>query len=112
MQDLSPETVGIFDIVLFSGIFYHMRDPIQALAAAASVTQHRLIVETHILPNTAEAFMRYLPRQEGNETSNYWRPTTALMLTLLTEMGFARIEHRIVPDAPDAYHGFFNAYRD
>jgi tRNA (mo5U34)-methyltransferase len=115
VQDLSPESVGRFDIVLFSGIFYHMRDPIQALAAAASVAQHRLIVETHIIPNQADAFMRYVPRAKGNENSNYWRPTMALILTLLSEMGFSRIDHRIEldnPDYADSTHGFFNAYRD
>lgn len=111
VQDLSPETVGMWDVVLFSGIFYHMRDPIEALTAAASVTTDRLIVETHIIPNTTEAFMRYMPRTEGNETSNYWRPTTALVLTLLTELGFRRIDHHVAFDAPEEPHGFFNAYR-
>lgn len=114
VMDLSPEAVGMFDIVLFSGIFYHMRDPIAALTAAASVASQRLIVETHIISDTADAFMRYVPRTKGNETSNFWRPTTALMLTLLTEIGFPRIEHHVAlddPADPESWHGFFNAYR-
>lgn len=44
--DLSPETVGEFDIVLFLGVLYHMRHPLLALERVASVTREILIVET------------------------------------------------------------------
>jgi tRNA (mo5U34)-methyltransferase len=115
VQDLSPETVGMWDVVLFSGIFYHMRDPIRALAAAASVAKERLIVETHIYNDPLPVpLMQYLPRVPNNETSNYWRPNTAMILLLLKEFGFLRVEHRIEidpPGGPDSTHGFFNAYR-
>jgi tRNA (mo5U34)-methyltransferase len=117
VQDLSPATVGIWDIVLFSGIFYHMRDPIQAMQAAASVASKCMIVETHIDHyDMSQPMMRYVPRDPnlaGNETSNYWRPNPAMILVLLKELGFSRVEHRIAidhPGGPDDTHGFFNAY--
>jgi hypothetical protein len=47
--------------------------------------------------------------------SNYWRPNSALIMKLLEEQGFKRIEKRIEIDPPgglDSTHGFFNAYRE
>jgi tRNA (mo5U34)-methyltransferase len=118
VQDLSPATVGMWDIVLFSGIFYHMRDPIQAMQAAASVASKCMIVETHIdHDDMSQPLMRYVPRDPNlplNETSNYWRPNSAMILVLVKELGFNRVEHRIEIDPPggaDSTHGFFNAYR-
>jgi tRNA (mo5U34)-methyltransferase len=119
VQDLSPATVGMWDIVLFSGIFYHMRDPIQAMHAAASVASKCMIVETHIdHDDMSQPMMRYVPRDpnlpKSHETSNYWRPNSAMILVLLRELGFSRVEHRVAIDPPggaDSIHGFFNAYR-
>ena len=44
--DLSPETVGVFDLVLFLGVLYHMRHPLLAFERVASVTARQLILET------------------------------------------------------------------
>jgi tRNA (mo5U34)-methyltransferase len=46
--EISTDTVGEFDVVLFLGVFYHRYDAIDSLARAASVTKHLLIVETHL----------------------------------------------------------------
>ena len=90
-DDISPERVGQFDIVLFSGIFYHRRDPIKSLQRAASVTEKVLVVFTHVgHENLAEPVMGYMPRVRGEENSNFWRPNPALLLQLLKEMGFPR----------------------
>ena len=39
VEELSPERVGTFDLVLFAGVLYHVRDPLRALEAVASVTK-------------------------------------------------------------------------
>ena len=44
--DISPATVGVFDLVLFLGVLYHMRHPLLALERIASVTKQHLILET------------------------------------------------------------------
>lgn len=113
-DELSPDTVGMFDVVLFSGIFYHLRDPIKSMAAAASVTSKMMMVETHVsFEEVTRPVMGYLPRQPRNETSNYWRPNPLMIRTLLKEMGFNHIEERIHGEAAAANerHGFWNAYR-
>jgi len=41
VYDISPASVGTFDFVLFTGVFYHTRHPLLALERAASVcTDH------------------------------------------------------------------------
>ena len=60
--DISPETVGEFDVVLFLGVLYHMRHPLLSLERMASVTKERLILETLVdmtfLKSPAAAFIR------------------------------------------------------
>ena len=48
VTDISPERVGVFDLVLFLGVLYHMRHPLLALERVASVTGKQLILETHV----------------------------------------------------------------
>ncbi len=43
--DLSPNSVGTFDVVLLLG-FYHLLDPIAVLQQIATLTREVLIVET------------------------------------------------------------------
>ncbi len=46
--EVSPETVGTFDVVLFLGVLYHMRHPLLALEKVHSVTREMVILETHV----------------------------------------------------------------
>ena len=111
IMDVCPERVGLFDVVLFSGMLYHMRDPIKALQNAASVCKKHLIVETAVgMLEVKEPAMAYLPRVPGEEQSNYWRPNPALVNLWLKELGFRKIDYRIDPD-PLGPLGFFNAER-
>ena len=102
-----PERVGLFDVVLFSGMLYHMRDPIKAIQNAASVCKNHLIIETAVgLEDVEKPAMAYLPRVAGQDQSNYWRPNPPLVKLWLQELGFKTIEHRVISD-----RGFFNAVR-
>src|SRR6516162_8914945 len=44
----SPTGLGQFDVVLFLGVLYHLRDPLLGLERVASVTRDLLILETVI----------------------------------------------------------------
>lgn len=98
--DLSPEQVGVFDIVLFLGLLYHMKHPMLALERAASVTKRLLIVETVIdllyLPGKALAF--YPGSELGRDDTNWFGPTPAAVEAMLRAVGFARVE-RVWPSA-------------
>jgi tRNA (mo5U34)-methyltransferase len=91
--DISPETVGTFDVVLFLGVLYHMRDPMAALEAVASVTEELLVVETFTdmtwSPRKAVAF--YPGTYLGGDHSNWWGPNPAAAAAMVAEFGFRDI---------------------
>ena len=77
VMELAPERVGgTFDVVLFLGVLYHMRDPMLALERAASVTGERMILETHLdVLDVARPAMAFYPFDElAGDASNWVGP--------------------------------------
>ena len=94
--DLSPETVGLFDLVLFLGVLYHMRHPLLALERVFSVTRPggQLILETHLdLTWLRRPAIAFYPGAElmGNPT-NWCGPNQAAVEAMLKTVGFSKIE--------------------
>ncbi|HET9105093.1 MAG TPA: methyltransferase domain-containing protein [Solirubrobacteraceae bacterium] len=93
LQDISPETVGRFDLVLLLGVFYHLPDPLAVMRAAASVCERMIIVETHAdLLDLKRPAMAYYPGEVDGDESNWWGPNEALLRALLETDGFTRTE--------------------
>lgn len=61
--DLTPETFGMFDVVLFPGVLYHLRYPFWALKRIKDVLQEggKLIVETAIYQDDNSKAMLFCP---------------------------------------------------
>lgn len=92
-EEISPEAIGEFDLVLFLGIFYHMRHPLNVLEKVASVTKNMLIVETHTTMNSTTApVMEFYPGKFHGDNSNWWGPNKACVLSMLNDVGFTRSE--------------------
>ena len=69
LLDLSPETVGTFDVVLFLGVLYHLPHPLLCLEKLASVTAEQLIVETHVdMLWTRRPAMAFYPAESSEVT--------------------------------------------
>lgn len=90
--DISPETVGEFDVVLFLGVLYHMRHPLLALEKVASVTKEMLIMETLVdvtfLRSPAAAFY---PWKMLRDETNWWGPNRAAVVGMLNSVGFGQV---------------------
>lgn len=90
--DISPETVGHFDVVLFLGVLYHMRHPLLSLEKVASVADQLLVVETLIdmtfLRSPAAAFY---PWSMLGDATNWWGPNQAAVVGMLNSVGFERV---------------------
>jgi tRNA (mo5U34)-methyltransferase len=48
LPDLTAERVGIFDVVLFAGVFYHLRHPFLTLETVCKLARRTFILETHL----------------------------------------------------------------
>jgi tRNA (mo5U34)-methyltransferase len=92
--DLSPERVGVFDLVICLGVLYHMRDPLQALERIASVTGERLILDTHVdlLMMKRPAIAFYEGKELNNDPTNWCGPNPAAVKAMLRTVGFSRVE--------------------
>lgn len=104
--DLAPEKIGVFDVVLFLGVLYHMRHPLLALEKVASVTRELLILETKVdlLTLKTPAFAFYTGREVNNDPTNYWAPNLAGLCSMLRSVGFRRIE---IVSPPRSFLGRF-----
>ena len=71
--DLSPDTVGVFDLVLFLGVLYHMKHPLLALERVASVCRRQLILWTQIdMANCDRPAAAFYPGTELNNDPTNW----------------------------------------
>jgi tRNA (mo5U34)-methyltransferase len=94
VMELSPESVGVFDLVLFMGVLYHLRHPLLALEKVASVTGGRLILETQVdwlgLRRPAMAF--YPTTELNDDWTNWWAPNPSALVSMIKDVGFTRVE--------------------
>lgn len=94
VPEISPETTGVFDVVLLSGVLYHVKEPLTILEHVARVTGECLIVETAVgltdHPEPAMVFLHALDR--NNDPTNWWAPNPACMLAMLKVAGFANVQ--------------------
>jgi tRNA (mo5U34)-methyltransferase len=92
--DLSPERTGVFDLVLFIGVLYHLRHPLLALERIFGVTTKQLVLETHVdmvwNPRPAMAF--YPNAELHNDPTNWWGPNPAAVIAMLKSVGFNRVK--------------------
>lgn len=91
----SAEAIGTWDIVLFLGVLYHLKDPLTALERLRQVTRERAVIETHamIVPGHPEPLWRLFPRAELNyDWTNWWIPNLGGLLGGLTAAGFSNSE--------------------
>src|SRR5262249_31490205 len=92
VDEISPERIGKFDVVLFLGVLYHLPNPVQALQRVASVTNEMLILETHVdlldVPRPAIAF--YPGDELNGDSSNWCGPNGPALVSMLQAVGFRR----------------------
>jgi len=92
--DLNPNRIGVFDVVLFLGVLYHMRHPLLALEKVAGVTTGLLVLETKVdlltVQTPASAF--YPAKELNSDPTNWWGPNPAALVAMLRVVGFDQVE--------------------
>ncbi len=93
------EDFGVFDIVFFFGVLYHLRDPFLALRKIRRWTGEMLFLETHVacrqlpeIPAFGQEDPPYMVFYEKGElagdASNWWSPNLNCLTAMLRAAGF------------------------
>jgi len=91
---LDHAVLGQFDILLFLGVLYHVKDPYSCLVAAAGMCSNHLIVETvTAFPlETLPAMLLYKPGELGGDPTNFWSPNVPALEVILESFGFSNVK--------------------
>jgi tRNA (mo5U34)-methyltransferase len=94
VEDLSPSTVGKFDVVLFLGVLYHAQDPMAYLRILRSICRGMVVIESLVdaLEYPRPAMVFYPGSAMNNDPSNFWGPNLLALEAMLKEVGFSRVE--------------------
>lgn len=111
LPELTAERVGVFDIVLFLGVLYHLRHPLAALEAVSKLVRSTLIIETHLdaLDIGRPAMIFYPGAELANDPTNWWGPNIKCVTAMLGDVGFSNVTHTRHPFY--ATRGIFHARR-
>jgi tRNA (mo5U34)-methyltransferase len=109
VYNLEPEQYGVFDIVLFLGVLYHLRNPLLALDQIRKVTKPNglLFLESHITTHAALSSLdipawEFYPRDSlYNDATNKWGPNIVGLKTAVEEAQFK--VHNSVVEGERAY---------
>ncbi|HWF08754.1 MAG TPA: methyltransferase domain-containing protein [Bryobacteraceae bacterium] len=103
VYELTPATVGRFDIVLFMGVLYHLKHPLLALERVCAITRDLAVVDSFILREEHRPgenvenhpVMEFYENEEfGGQTDNWCGPSLPCLMAMCRTAGFARVEHR------------------
>ena len=114
IYDISPQTVGTYDLVFCGSLLLHLTDPIQALRRIRSVTREQAIIATAIVPDAGdEPVAHFRGHQRGDA---WWLPNRAGLEALVCSAGFEAwewiSEFRLDPrdGQPGLCHGVIRAW--
>jgi tRNA (mo5U34)-methyltransferase len=106
VYDLDPKRHGLFDIVLFLGVLYHLRNPMLALDSVRGVTRPGglVFVDTRIwseadAPASPLPLWRYFPRDSlDGDATNKWAPNVPGLRAMLEDCQLLAEEVTAVDD--------------
>jgi tRNA (mo5U34)-methyltransferase len=99
IEELDAAELGTFDVVLFMGILYHLKNPLLGLERAAALAHDLIVVETVISTNLSQKpAMIFFPGTELDEDkTNWWAPNVECVEAMLRVAGFKNIKKPEVP---------------
>jgi tRNA (mo5U34)-methyltransferase len=100
VYDISPQTLGQFDVVLFMGVLYHLKHPLLGLERVCAVTRGMAGIDSFVLHRRFadgvvmdRPMMEFFERDEfGGQTDNWCAPNLPCLLAFCRVAGFARVK--------------------
>jgi tRNA (mo5U34)-methyltransferase len=83
-----------FDIAIFMGVIYHMKNPQAGIEAVAHVLKPsgEMYLETLILPGETEKVALFLEDSEiNNDPSNWWQPSENCVMAMMRTAGLTDV---------------------
>lgn len=89
-EDLDPERMGQFDLVLCFGLLYHLENPFRAARGLYAITGRIVLIESMCAPGTKPAMELLDEADLVNQGLNYvaFYPTEACLVKMLYRAGF------------------------
>jgi tRNA (mo5U34)-methyltransferase len=128
VYDLAQKTHGIYNMVLFAGVYYHLKNPVFAFQRIREVLEGdgRLYIEgascspylarqlASLVPGTTADYLTNVvdrmpislfdfDKQIYKDWSNWWYPTTSCLRAMLSDSGFHDIELNLRTNAFDEH---------
>jgi tRNA (mo5U34)-methyltransferase len=102
VYDLEPDRLGTFDLVLFYGVFYHLKHPQLALERIRSICTGTLLFQTHVFEDAAvkdTPCARFYPHgmpsgpnDEHFDVTVFWLFNGTCCAAMLDHVGFTNLE--------------------
>jgi len=97
------DELGIFDVVLYLGVLYHMKEPLTSLERVRRLTGHVAVIETealHLPGREDDSLLRFYPGGElRGDFGNWYVPTMRALHSLCLAAGFTSVETKVGPAA-------------
>ena len=96
VDELTPESVGRFDYVLFFGVLYHLRHPLLGLERICALATEAAFVESFVTdggpdPAAPCTLEFYETNELGGQIDNWCGPNVNCLMALCRAAGFARV---------------------
>jgi tRNA (mo5U34)-methyltransferase len=103
-QTVDLHELGQFDVVLYLGVLYHMKDPLTSLERLRVVTKEVAVIETeavHLQGLDHEALLQFHAGSTlRTDFGNWYVPTIAALHNLCRAAGFSNVHTLVGPPAP------------
>jgi tRNA (mo5U34)-methyltransferase len=101
LMDIDLQSLGSFDVVLFLGVLYHLKDPFLGLRRLAEVCRHTAIIETQAIHVPLLGDRSICEFYEANElaadVSNWWAPNADAVCGMCRAAGFKEARALVAP---------------
>lgn len=95
-MSMGADSLGVFDVVLFLGVLYHLQEPLAGLRRVRELTKEVAVIETEaieVLGYPQQKLLLFLPGDElGGDYTNWYVPTVPALEGLCLAAGFSRVE--------------------
>lgn len=88
--------LGAFDVVLYCGVLYHIKEPLTALERVRAVTKSVAVIETEaidVFGYDGDELVRFVAGNQVNaDFGNWYLPTIVALRAMCLAAGFSRVE--------------------